>query len=68
MSDYGARCACGSELIAPEQSEFVAEREIRHLWSCADCGCSFSMSVRVDGRPLTQTELFECFLPSLLVA
>jgi hypothetical protein len=72
MPDYGARCACGRELVAPYRTEFIDEREIRHeirhVWFCADCRCVFATSVRLEDAPLTHAEIIEHFLPSLLVA
>ncbi len=39
-------CAqCGDTLIAPEWSEHVDERCIRHLWSCEACGYEFETAV-----------------------
>jgi len=43
---YTAQCAqCGDVLIAPEWSEHVSERCIRHLWSCEACGHEFETAV-----------------------
>ncbi len=36
---------CGDVLIAPESSEHVTERHIRHLWSCEACGHDFETPV-----------------------
>jgi hypothetical protein len=45
-SSYTAPCAqCGDDLIAPEWSEHVSERYIRHLWSCEACGHEFETAV-----------------------
>ena len=39
-------CAqCGDALIAPEWSEHVNERCVRHLWSCEACGYEFETAV-----------------------
>ena len=39
-------CAqCGEELFAPEWSEHVNERCIRHLWTCDACGYQFETTV-----------------------
>jgi len=39
-------CAqCGEMLLAPEWSETVDERRIRHLWSCEACGYEFESEV-----------------------
>ena len=40
-------CAqCGAMLFAPEWSEYLDDRHIRHLWSCDDCGYEFETLVR----------------------
>jgi len=42
-------CAdCGDVLIAPEWSEHVSERYIRHLWSCEACGHDFETAFTLD--------------------
>ena len=39
-------CAqCGKTLFAPEWSEYLDERHIRHLWSCDACGYEFESEV-----------------------
>ena len=39
-------CAqCGDALVAPEWSEHVNERCVRHLWSCEACGYEFETSI-----------------------
>jgi hypothetical protein len=41
-------CAqCGDVLIAPEWSEHVSERCVRHLWSCQACGYEFETAVHL---------------------
>ena len=43
---YATPCAqCGDPLIAPEWSEHVNERCIRHLWACEACGYEFETAV-----------------------
>ena len=45
-SRLAAPCAqCGDTLIAPEWSETVDDRRIRHLWSCEACGYEFETEV-----------------------
>ena len=42
----GAECAqCGERLFAPEWSEYVHERRVRHLWKCEPCGYSFETTI-----------------------
>ena len=36
---------CGDALVAPEWSEHVNERCVRHLWSCEACGYEFETSI-----------------------
>lgn len=39
-------CAqCGDVLVAPEWSEHVSDRCVRHLWLCDACGYEFETSV-----------------------
>ena len=39
-SIYGMDCVqCGEDIIAPEISECVGERQVRHFWHCSNCGC-----------------------------
>jgi uncharacterized protein with PIN domain len=39
---YFPRCErCNGVLVAPEWSEPVNARCVRHLWSCDDCGYRF---------------------------
>ena len=36
---YGIDCVqCGDDLIAPEASECIGERHVRHFWHCTSCG------------------------------
>jgi ribosomal protein L37AE/L43A len=40
------QCAqCGSLIIAPEWSEHLSERCVRHVWSCEMCGYQFESTV-----------------------
>lgn len=40
-------CAqCGDTMFAPEWSEYLDARHIRHLWSCDTCGYRFETLVR----------------------
>jgi hypothetical protein len=40
------QCAqCGSLIIAPEWSEHLSERCVRHVWSCELCGYQFESTV-----------------------
>lgn len=46
---YATPCAqCGDPLVAPEWSEYVNERCIRHLWSCEACGYEFEQAVYLE--------------------
>ena len=39
-------CAqCGDTLLAPEWSEYLDDRHIRHLWSCDACDYEFESEV-----------------------
>lgn len=41
---------CGTALLAPETSEFLGAREVRHTWACDDCGHDFRTAIRIDRR------------------
>ena len=44
-SVYGMTCVqCGDLLVAPELSELIQERNVRHLWSCTNCDYRFETS------------------------
>jgi uncharacterized protein with PIN domain len=36
---------CDASLLAPEWSEFLNERRVRHTWSCEQCGYAFETDV-----------------------
>ena len=39
-------CAqCGKMLFAPEWSEYINDRQARHLWMCSACGYDFETLV-----------------------
>lgn len=39
-------CAqCGSNIFAPEWSEYLDDRRVRHLWACETCGYAFETLV-----------------------
>ncbi len=43
------RCpACGEYVVAAQASEFIDTGEIRHHWTCDDCGQAFSTTVTLD--------------------
>ena len=45
-SPYGMVCTeCDQVVIAPDRSEYVGSREVRHLWSCGNCGHKIEMMV-----------------------
>ena len=40
------QCAqCGALIIAPEWSEYLSERRVRHSWSCEVCGYQFESTI-----------------------
>jgi hypothetical protein len=44
-SPYGTACiGCRGFLIAPARSKFVTSLEVRHVWSCENCGLQFESS------------------------
>lgn len=36
---------CSEWLLAPDWSEFINERRVRHTWSCEACGYAFETDV-----------------------
>jgi hypothetical protein len=36
---------CSESLLAPDWSEYVSERCVRHTWSCQACGYQFETTV-----------------------
>ena len=45
-SSFGMSCVqCGSELIAPEWSEYRSRQQNRHLWRCWKCDYCFETIV-----------------------
>lgn len=45
-SSYGMACTeCNELLIAPNWSKYVGKHEVRHLWSCENCGRQIEMAV-----------------------
>jgi hypothetical protein len=46
-SMFGVTCiGCGNDLIAPERSEHLDDRRIRHLWHCPKCRLRFEAILR----------------------
>ena len=44
---FGVTCVrCGNDLIAPEKSEHLDDRRIRHLWHCPKCRVRFEAFLR----------------------
>jgi ribosomal protein L37AE/L43A len=47
-------CAqCGAQIIAPEWSEYLSNRCVRHSWSCEQCGYQFERTIHFPVRELT---------------
>jgi primosomal protein N' len=45
-SPYGMACTeCNELVIAPEGSEYLGTHEVRHFWSCENCGHEIEMLV-----------------------
>lgn len=45
---YGMMCtACDELVIAPRSSAHVSNHEVRHLWSCENCGDEIEMAVNL---------------------
>lgn len=68
-SDYGMACVhCGDMLIAPERSVYVSDRQVRHLWRCSACNCSFEMSIVLPRSAQSVVDIGEVLFPSLFAA
>src|SRR5262245_30898697 len=59
---------CSDRIIAPELSEYVCERAVRHLWRCSKCNYRFETTVAFDVEPPLAPDLVERFLPSLVIS
>ena len=45
-SSYGMTCTeCNELVIAPKSSAHVSNHEVRHFWSCDNCGHEIEMVV-----------------------
>jgi transcription elongation factor Elf1 len=45
-SPYRMACTeCNDLLVAPRWSAYVSKREVRHIWSCENCGHEVEMTV-----------------------
>ena len=53
-SPYGMACTeCNDLVVAPRWSAYVSKREVRHFWSCENCGHEIEMTVnpRINAAP-----------------
>jgi hypothetical protein len=56
----GISCGrCHDALIAPTSSQYVSARQVRHAWSCENCGHQFETSdyLRCQARPTTRRKV-----------
>ena len=56
----GMACSeCNDLLVAPKSSAYVSNHEIRHVWSCDNCGHEIEMAVnlRFDTTPTQSKSL-----------
>jgi transcription elongation factor Elf1 len=45
---YGWACTeCNNLLVAPKWSAYVSKHEVRHVWSCENCGREIEMAVNL---------------------
>ena len=58
-SPYGMACTeCNDLLVAPKWSAYVSKREVRHFWSCENCGHEIStnwvprLAITIGSSPL----------------
>lgn len=52
LSTFGRnRCPqCNEALLAPDWSEYLNERSVRHTWSCEECSYQFETTVVFPAR------------------
>jgi RNase P subunit RPR2 len=51
----GMACSeCNNLLVAPKSSAYVSNHEIRHVWSCENCGHEIEMAVTLVSEPKEQ--------------
>jgi hypothetical protein len=56
-SKPAAPCAqCGRTLFAPEWSEYLGDRRVRHLWMCATCDYHFETLVVFPAEPAVRQD------------
>jgi transcription elongation factor Elf1 len=49
----GMACSkCNDLLIAPKWSAYVSKHEVRHFWSCENCGYEIEMKVNPRIHPI----------------
>ena len=66
---YGIACIlCNDSLIAPNLSEYVSERHVRHSWSCGSCDHQFETSeyLRFEAMSISPPLLPERWGPGLV--
>jgi uncharacterized protein with PIN domain len=66
------RCVqCGSELVAPERSEYRSDRHACHIWLCPTCSACFESLVSFPTNTESMRDVLtenQSLLPSLLIA
>jgi transcription elongation factor Elf1 len=59
---------CKMQVIGPEWSEGIDDRQTIHMWRCPICGNEFeTIEDRIE-QPVPDDELVDEFLPNLMVA
>jgi hypothetical protein len=66
------RCVqCGSELVAPERSEYWSDRHACHIWLCPTCSACFESLVSFPTNTESMRNILtenQSLLPSLVIA
>jgi len=53
---FGMACSeCNDLLVAPKWSAYVSNHEVRHVWSCENCGHQIEMAVNLRFQSLEST-------------
>ena len=66
---HSTRCMrCGTTLVSPEWLESAGDQATTCIWRCVVCGHEFETTDNVVEQAPSNAELYQEFLPNLLVA
>jgi len=58
---------CGSYVVNLDWTERLNPHEVQCLWKCFECKNEFSTRVASEEKPLSETEIIEPFISSLVI-